>query len=89
MVREHLQSFNSTLVRLKERNFLQTMSIFMRFNSTLVRLKVPDTEGIHAFYYVFQFHFGTIKRGLGLIAKTIEYLFQFHFGTIKSLLIGR
>ncbi len=60
--------------------------VLMCFNSTLVRLKVLSPELLLIVRNLFQFHFGTIKRG-GVLKGGVRVIeFQFHFGTIKRLL---
>ena len=58
---EDVKDFNSTMVRLKARaeGFEQRSNF--HFNSTMVRLKASDSR-LQRAEYLFQFHYGTIKR---------------------------
>ena len=50
----------------------------------MVRLKAAKDRILKGKGFIFQFHYGTIKRlwGRGIGVKSV--LFQFHYGTIKS-----
>ena len=75
--------FNSTLVRLVEIIYNQKFE-GAGFNSTLVRLVEVGTAQVGT-AQVFQFHFGTIGRGMKEVNCITVEGFQFHFGTIGSL----
>ena len=71
------------MVRLKEANIGSTIAGFTYFNSTMVRLKV--FELLFGFLlFLFQFHYGTIKRDSIAGGWQGLVLFQFLYGTIKS-----
>ena len=40
------------------------------------------------FYRLFQFHKGTIKTCMIIVAIFVKFLFQFHKGTIKTGLVS-
>ena len=75
-VRLLFRHFNSTLVRLKVRQFRNTLQVLSNFNSTLVRLKDPSKTPIIKTIAIFQFHFGAIKRLKGLVVKIFKQNFN-------------
>ena len=67
--------FNSTMVRLKAEDCIVAASIGAHFNSTMVRLK-DRAEFFICFIYLFQFHYGTIKRSYTFFARFKESNFN-------------
>ena len=59
-------NFNSTMVRLKVKYVKLNPYLKSHFNSTMVRLKEYAITILIIFYIIFQFHYGTIKRGIGI-----------------------
>ena len=57
-----------------------------RFNSIVVRLKEPVEHSHFSDAKLFQFHSGSIKRGMLSQKPAREIGFQFHSGSIKSVL---
>ena len=76
-------NFNSTMVRLKVAGSTSRLNTLQNFNSTMVRLKGTEYEDASD-DYIFQFHYGTIKRILTRNVLATKGIFQFHYGTIKS-----
>ena len=76
--------FNSTMVRLKDQWPDGFPELRQRFNSTMVRLKVYCHTLINLETFMFQFHYGTIKRDCLRHSRKTRTQFQFHYGTIKS-----
>ena len=76
--------FNSTLVRLRERNSKSKLTRQSYFNSTLVRLRARPPLLSVSPIKGFQFHFGTIESDSVATGQLINSIFQFHFGTIES-----
>ena len=60
-IMDSLVSFNSTMVRLKEVETSNEVTVTISFNSTMVRLKACCRR-CAAYLLYFQFHYGTIKR---------------------------
>ena len=58
--------FNSTMVRLKAKNQTYTITLITSFNSTMVRLKVDGNIFTDGDLKMFQFHNGSIKRGISM-----------------------
>ena len=77
-----MDSFNSTMVRLKDVEPVVDVCTEKGFNSTMVRLK-GDRQRLRSVYNRFQFHYGTIKRGMATPDTNPGTPFQFHYGTIK------
>ena len=81
-------AFNSTMVRLKAVPSCLPALFLGAFNSTMVRLKVRFLQCFVRLHFVFQFHYGTIKRFCRNHIQAKSLFFQFHYGTIKSFPTG-
>ncbi len=57
--------FNSTMVRLKVDGGQIILLALINFNSTMVRLKVESSSANKVATRIFQFHYGSVKRGMG------------------------
>ena len=72
------------MVRLKDKVTRGSLVYFRSyFNSTMVRLKAGREYRNDSAIDEFQFHYGTIKRMLGVLQGIQSMVFQFHYGTIK------
>ena len=76
--------FNSIVVRLKGGFFPRKTHNGPCFNSIVVRLKGASTALADRVTGEFQFHSGSIKRGLAGASTWGRWPFQFHSGSIKS-----
>ena len=63
-MKDALDNFNSTMVRLKAAYRIIMQSLEGNFNSTMVRLKENTGIAMKLTLTIFQFHYGTIKRKL-------------------------
>ena len=62
-MKDALDNFNSTMVRLKAAYRIIMQSLEGNFNSTMVRLKENTGIAMKLTLTIFQFHYGTIKSG--------------------------
>ncbi len=50
----------------------------------MVRLKVRAKTYHSVVAYLFQFHYGSVKRTLMRLRRIFPSTFQFHYGSVKS-----
>jgi len=77
--------FNSSMVRLEEKN--DDLGNFWKvdFNSSMVRLEASPGSAVVMSGKVFQFQHGTIRSGCVAFKKLLLNGFQFQHGTIRSI----
>ena len=78
-MKDALDNFNSTMVRLKAAYRIIMQSLEGNFNSTMVRLKAAGAE-IADFGTKFQFHYGTIK-------SSCKWLFPYKIHHFNSTMV--
>ena len=77
-------SFNSTLVQLKDILHCYSRAVVDGFNSTLVQLKVNKFLLGFLTGILFQFYLSSIKRTSATQQDTSVLVFQFYLSSIKS-----
>ena len=77
------ESFNSTMVRLKSRDYFKNRCFFLCFNSTMVRLKYGALKNILLPNICFNSTMVRLKFDQLLFKPETLLMFQFHYGSIK------